>query len=75
MPLIGKINGSGKKGVGIPVMAMTLASCDSLGKVVVPSGPATLGEWRAGWVPAKRRKPERNILSGEKWKRMKEGLS
>lgn len=37
--------------------------------------PCTLGEWRAGWVPAKRRKPERNILPEEKWKRMKEGLA
>lgn len=37
--------------------------------------PCTLGEWRADWVPAKRRKPERNILPGEKWKRMKEDLA
>lgn len=46
MPLIGKINGSGKKGMGIPVMVLTLVSYDSLGKVVLPSGPATLHSGR-----------------------------
>lgn len=64
MPLIGKTNGSGKKGMGIPVMVLTLVSYDSLEKVVLPSGPATLHSGRVeSWLGSSKEEKTREKYS------------
>lgn len=57
--------------MGIPVMVMTSASCDSLGKVVVPSGPASLDSGRVeSWLGSS--KEEKTREKHSVWREMEE---
>lgn len=68
MPLTGRINESGKQGVGLWVTLMTTASSqDSLGEAVL----LVLQLWVLGIGCSRGVGPERYVLSGERWKGIK----